>query len=373
MTQSSTRYVGRDVHQESLAVAYVAEEHQAAVISLGSLGTRQCDIDRRIRTLPSTSHQLVLVSDAGPCGSWRSRDRPKKGHIGWVVAPSLLPKKAGDRVNTTRRDAIPLARLRRSGDRTPVSVPQGEDDAIRDLSRAREEALRDLQTAKQRLNAFLLRHDLRSTGRATGGPAHLRHLRWRSEGVWPTPAQHSVFQASVRAVTEPSERRGRRAQELQDQVHTWRLRPVVDARQALRGVQLTVAVTIGAEWGDLSRFDKPTQLRSSLGLTPSAYSTGAHRRQGAITKTGTAHARRALIEGAWASRSPATVSRHLPWRLAQRPTPLQDISGRAQARLCTRDRPLRARGTPPNRGVVAIARELSAFLGAMAQQVPATS
>jgi transposase len=148
---------------------------------------------------------------------------------------------------------------------------------------------------------------------------------------------------------------------------------VVDARQALRGVQLTVAVTIVAEWGDLSRFDKPTQLRSSLGLTPSAYSTGAHRRQGAITKTGTAHARRALIEGAWASRSPATVSRHLPWRLAQRPTPLQDISGRAQVRLCTRDRPLRARGTPPNRGVVAIARELSACMGAMAQQVPATS
>jgi transposase len=265
MTQSSTRYVGRDVHQESLAVAYVAEAHQAAVLSLGSLGTRQCDIDRRIRTLPSTSHQLVLVSDAGPCGSWRSRDRPKKGHIGWVVAPSLLPKKAGDRVNTTRRDAIPLARLRRSGDRTPVSVPQGEDDAIRDLSRAREEALRDLQTAKQRLNAFLLRHDLRSTGRATGGPAH---LRWRSEGVWPTPAQHSVFQEYVRAVIDHTERLQRLDQELHEQVHAWRLCPVVEALQALRGVQLTIAVTTVAELGDLTRFENPRQLMSYLGLTP---------------------------------------------------------------------------------------------------------
>ncbi len=255
----------------------------------------------------------------------------------------------------------------RSGDRTPVYVPQVEDEAIRDLSRAREDALRDRKTAKHRLKAFLLRHDIRSTGRATWGPAH---LRWLSEVVCPTPAQQIVFQAYVRAVTEHSERLGRLEQALQDQVHTWRLRPVVDALQALRGVQFTVAVTIVAELGDRSRVGKPSQLMSSLGLTPSEYSTGDHRRQGAITKTGNAHARRALIERAWACRYPAKVSRHLQWRLEQLPKPLRDIGWKAQVRLCTRDRHLMARGKHPNRVVVAIARELSACMWAIAQQVP---
>jgi transposase len=177
----------------------------------------------------------------------------------------------------------------------------------------------------------------------------------------------------VRAVTEHSERLGRLEPERQDQVHTWRLCPVVEALQALRGVQLTVAVTTVAELGDLSRFDKPSQLMRDLGLTPSEYSTGGHRRQGAITKTGNAHARRARIEGAWADRYPANVSRHLQWRLEQLPKPLQGISWKAQVRRCKRDRPLMARGKHPNRVVVAIARELRAFMWAIAQQVPVTS
>lgn len=135
----------------------------------------------------------------------------------------------------------------------------------------------------------------------------------------------------MRAGTEPSARLGRLEQARHDQVHTWRLRPVIDALQALRGVQLTVAVTLVAERGDLSRVDKPSQRMSDLGLTPAAYSTGDHRRQGAIPTTGKAHARRALIAGAWAYRDPANVSRHLPWRREQRPTPLQDISWKASA------------------------------------------
>lgn len=369
MNQSSTLYVGMDVHKESIAVAYVAEEHHAEVVYLGAIGTRQCDIDQLIRKMPSNSQHLLFVYEAGPCGYWLYRYLTKKGHVCWVVAPSLIPKKAGDRVKTNRRDAIQLARLMRSGDLTPVSVPQVEDDASRDLSRAREDALRDLKTAKHRLNAFLLRHDIRYTGRATWSPAH---LRWLSEVVCPTPAQQIVFQAYVRAVTEHSERLGRLEQELQDQVHTWRLRPVVDALQALRGVQFIVAVTIVAELGDLSRFDKPSQLMSYLGLTPSEYSTGDHRRQGAITKTGNAHARRALIEGAWAYRYPAKVSRHLQLRLEQLPKPIQDISWKAQVRLCKRYRQLLARGKHVNRVVVAIARELSAFMWAIAQQLAVT-
>jgi transposase len=189
LTQSSTLDVGMDVHQEAIAVASVAEAHRAEVIYLGSIGTRQGDIDMRIRTLQSKSPQLVFVYAAGPCGSWLYRSRTKKGHLCWVVAPALIPKKAGARVETNRRDAIHLARLRRSGDLTPVYVPQVEDEAIRDLSRARADAPRDLKTAKHRLKAFLLRHDLRDTGRATWGPAH---LRWLSEVACPTPAQHIV-------------------------------------------------------------------------------------------------------------------------------------------------------------------------------------
>ncbi len=370
MTQSSTLDVGVDVHKEAIAVAYVAEAHRAEVIYLGAIGTRQCDIDRLIRTRQSKSQHLVFVSEAGPGGYWLYRYVTKNGHICWVVAPSLIPKKAGDRVPTNRRDAIRLARLRRSGDLTPVYVPQGEDEAIRDLSRARADALRALKTAKPRLKAFLLRHDIRSTGRATWGPAH---RRWRSAVVCPTPAQHIVFQEYGRAVTEHRERLGRLAQELQDQVHTWRLRPVVAALQALRGVQFTGAVTIVAEPGDLSRFAKPSQPMSDRGLTPSEYSTGDHRRQGAITKTGHAHARRALIEGAWAYRYPAKVSRQLQWRWEQRPKPLQDLSWKAQVRLCQRDRRLMARGKHPKRVVVAIAPELSALMWAIAHQGPVTS
>jgi transposase len=367
MPQSSTVYVGLDVHKDSIAVAYVAQDHGAEVVSLGNIGTRQCDIDPLIRRLQSKSPQRVFVYEAGPCGYWLYRYLTKKGHVCWVVAPSLIPKKAGDRVKTNRRDAIKLARLMRSGDRTPVYVPAVEDEAIRDLCRAREDAIRDLKAAKFRLKAFLLRQDIRSTGRATWSPAH---LRWLSEVVCPTAAPQIVFQEYVQAVTEHTARLQRLEEELHEQVQTWRLAPVVDALQGLRGVQFTVAVTTVAELGDLTRFENPRQLMSYLGLTPSEYSSGERRRQGGITKTGNTHARRALIEGAWAYRYPAQVSRHLQRRLEKLPKPVQDLSWKAQVRLCKRYRQLNARGKQVNQIVVAIARELVAFMWAIAQQVP---
>jgi transposase len=191
LQQSSTLYIGMDVHKDSIAVAYVAQDHGAEVIYLGAIGTRQCDIDQLIRKMQSKAKHLVFVYEAGPCGYWLYRYLTKKGSACWVVAPSLIPKKAGDRVKTNRRDAMQLARLMRSGDLTPVYVPKVEDEAIRDLSRAREDTLRDLKAATFRLKAFLLRHDIRYTGRATWGAAH---LRWLSEVVWPTPAQQIVFQ-----------------------------------------------------------------------------------------------------------------------------------------------------------------------------------
>jgi transposase len=369
MSQSSTLYVGLDVHKDSIAVAYVAKDHEAHVISYGTIGTRHADIDQLTRKLQSKAKRLVFVYEAGPCGYWLYRYLCKKGYDCWVVAPSMIPQRPGDRVKTDRRDAMQLARLMRSGDLTPVYVPKVEDEAIRDLCRAREDAIRDLKAAKFRLKAFLLRHDIRYTGQATWNPAP---LRWLSEVVCPTPAQQIVFQEYVRAVNEHTERLQRLAQELNEHVTTWRLHPVVEALQALRGVQFTVAVTTVAELGDLTRFDTPRQLMGYLGLTPSESSSGPRRRQGAITKAGNSHARRALVEGAWAYRYPAKVSRHLQLRLEKQPKAIQDISWKAQVRLCKRYRQLLARGKHVNQVVVAIARELVGFMWAIAKEVPVT-
>jgi transposase len=367
MHQSSTLYVGLDVHKESIAVAHVPKDHDAEVIYLGTIGTRQCDSDELIRNMQSKAKQLVFVYEAGPCGYWLYRYLRKKGYECWVVAPSLMPKKAGDRVKTDRRDAVQLARLMRSGDLTPVYVPTVADEAIRDLVRAREDAIRDLKAAKNRLKAFLLRQDIRYAGRANWGPAH---LRWLSAVVGPTPAQQMVFQEDVRAVSEHHERLQRLEAELHDHVQAWRLYPVVQALQALRGVQFTGAVTLIAELGDLTRFENPRQLMSYLGLTPSEYSSGERRRQGTITKAGNTFARRALIEGAWAYRYPAKVSRHLQVRLEQVPKTIQDLSWKAQVRLCKRFRSLTTRGKHANQVVVAIAREMAAFIWAITREVP---
>ena len=369
MAQGSTLFIGLDVHKESIAVAYVAEEREAEVVFLGTIGTRQCDIDKLIRKLQAKGKRLHLVYEAGPCGYWLYRYLAKKTLQCWVVAPSQIPKKAGDRVKTDRRDAVQLARLLRSGDLTPVYVPGVEDEAIRDLVRAREDALKDGKAAKARLKAFLLRQDIRYAGRANWGPAH---LRWLAEVVCPTPAQQIVFQEYVRAVSEHTERLPRLEAELQTQGQSWRWAPGVAAIQALRGVQFTVAVTLIAELGDLSRFDNPRQLMSYLGLTPSEHTSGERRRQGAITKTGNSHARRALIEGAWAYRYPAKVSRHLQLRLEKVPKVIQDISWKAQVRLCKRYRRLVARGKNVNQVVVAIAREMAAFVWAVARKVEVT-
>jgi transposase len=369
MPQSRTLYVGLDVHKDSIVVAYVAQDHGAEVTFLGTIGTRQCDIDQLIRKMQSKANHLIFVYEAGPCGYWLYRYLSKKGYDCWVVAPSLIPKKPGDRVKTDRRDAVQLARLARSGDLTVVYVPKVEDEAIRDLTRAREDTLRDLKSAKFRLKAFLLRHDIRYTGRANWSPAH---LRWLAEVVCPTPAQQIVFQEYVRAITEHTERLQRLDQELHDQVTSWRLQPVVEALQALRGVQFTAAATMVAELGDLTRFESPRELMKFLGLIPSEYTSAERRRQGSITKAGNTHARRALVEGAWAYRYPAKVSRHLQLRLEKQPKIIQDISWKAQVRLCKRYRQLLARGKHANVVTVAIARELAGFMWAIAQQVPVT-
>jgi transposase len=271
------------------------------------------------------------------------------------------------RVKTNRRDAVELARLLRSGDLVSVWVPRIEDEAVRDLCRARDAARITLKAAKLRLKSFLLRLDLQYTGRATWNDAHRRYL---ARVVCPTPAQQIVFQESLHAVDEQVERLARLERELVELTPSWRLQPLVEALQALRGVQWLVAITVVAELGDITRFDNPRQLAAFVGLIPSEHSSGTTRHQGGITKTGNGRARRALVEAAWAYRFNAKVSEQIRKRLETLPKPIQDIAWKAQLRLCKRFRRLTSHGKHPNVAVTAIARELLAFMWAIAKEVP---
>jgi transposase len=367
MDSSTSLFVGLDVHKDTIAVACAGAGRQGDVLSLGTIGTRKADIDKLLRKLVARGATLHFAYEAGPCGYGLYRYLTGRGFDCQVVAPSLIPKKPGDRVKNDRRDARELARNLRAGELTAVYVPHLDDEAIRDLTRARVDALKDLQAARFRLKGFLLRHDVRYTGTANWGPAH---LRWLATLSFPHPAQQIVFQEYVRTVDERQERLERIDTELQDQVPRWRLFPVVQAVQSLRGVAFTVAATTIAEIGDLGRFTNPRQLMAYLGLVPSEHSSGPRRRLGGITKAGNSHARRVLVEAAWAYRFPAKVSRQLQCRLENAPPWAQEISWKAQLRLCKRYRRLLARGKHPNQVTVAIARELAAFLWDIARQVP---
>ena len=370
MKKPATLFVGLDDHKDSISVAYVPVDRAAEVTYVGRIGTRPADVDKLVRRLQAKADRLVFAYEAGPCGYGLYRQLTGHGLTCLVVAPSLIPRKPGDRVKTDRRDAVQLARLLRSGDLDSVYVPSVEDEALRDLCRAREAAVVTLKAAKFRLKSFLLRLGLHYTGRADWNDAHLRYL---AKVVCPTPAQQIVFQESLRAVDEQVQRLKRLEAELADLVPAWRLAPVVHALQALRGVQDVVATTMVAEIGDLTRFDNPRQLAAFLGLVPSEDSSGDRRRQGPITKAGNGHARRALVEGAWAYQYPAKVSPAIQKRLEGLPKTVQDIAWKAQVRLCKRFRRLVARGKHPNVVVTAIARELAAFMWAIAKEVPVTA
>jgi transposase len=362
--------VGLDVHKETISVAYAAGGTVEPPQFVGEIGTRQCDVDKLVRRLHTRSRRLVFAYEAGPSGYVLHRYLTGKGLECRVVAPSLIPKKPGDRVKTDRRDAVELARLLRSGDLTGVYVPSVEDEAIRDVCRARDATRVTLKSAKLRLKSFLLRLGFNYVGRADWNEAHRRYL---AQVVCPTPAQQIVFQEALRAVDEQVERLARLDEQLLDLAPSWRLYPVVEALQALRGVQWIVALTVVAELGDLTRFDNPRQLAAFVGLTPSEHSSGASRRQGGITKTGNSRARRVLVEGAWAYRYPAKISAHIQRRIDKLPKVAQDIGWKAQLRLCKRYRRLVARGKHANIVITAIARELLAFMWAIAKEVPITA
>lgn len=363
----STVYVGLDVHKESISVAYAVGSSSEAPVFLGPIRNRCAEIDAAIRRLRSKGGRLVVAYEAGPCGFVLYRYLSGKGIDCHVVAPSLIPRQPGNKVKTDRRDAMELARLLRSGDLRSVWVPSVEDEAIRDLSRARDATQLTLKAAKLRLKSFLLRLGLHYTGRATWGDAHMRYL---AKVVCPTPTQQIVFQELLLAVDEQVTRLARLEAQLAELTPHWRLAPVVAAVQALRGVQSLLATTVLAELGDLTRFDSPRQLAAFVGLIPSEYSSGTSRHQGGITKSGNTRARRALVEAAWAYRFAAKVSPHILSRSESLPKPIQAIGWKAQVRLCTRFRRLRARGKHVNVVCTAIARELLAFMWAIAKEVP---
>lgn len=360
-------YVGLDVHKESIVIA-LADSGGEEVREYGSIDGSLSALDSVIRKLHSRGKQrLEFVYEAGPCGYGVYRHLTAKRFDCMVVAPSKIPRAKGNRIKTDRRDAMQLARLLRSGDLTPIYVPKEEDEAIRDLSRAREDAKTAQTKARQRLNAFLLRHGFRYSGKKHWSGVH---LRWISDITTEHPAQQLVLEEYIDTVRCCAERVERLTAQLREFVSHWRMAPMVDAVQALRGVSLITAATSIAELGDLRRFDRPDELMSFLGLVPSEHSSGDHVRRGSITKTGNGHVRRVLVEAAWAYRFPARVSRALLRRQEHLSREVCETAWKAQVRLCSRFRAMAARRKPSQVIVTAIARELSAFMWAIANQVP---
>ena len=309
---------------------------------------------------------FIFVYEAGPCGYWVYRLLTKLGHQCYIVAPSLIPKKAGDKIKTDKRDALKLTQLLKTGDADPIYVPEPEDEAIRDLSRARERAMDDLKAAKYQLKAMLLRNYIQYEGKDNWS---LKHLRWLTEIVLPYPSQQLVLQEYIQTVNERLARLKRLDDELLHHVKQWRFYPVVKAIQAMRGVRLLVAAGVISKLGDLTRFDHPSKLMEYVGLVPSEYSTGGVRKLGGITKTGNSRARRLLVEGAHSYKYVANISTELQKRQEGLPKEIIDIAWKSQVRLCKRYSRLMKRGKHRSVVVTAIAREMIAFIWTIAREV----
>lgn len=357
MSEGITAFVGLDVHKESIAIA-VAQPGRAAPRFMGTTGPVRAEVEKALAHL-GAPEDLLIVYEAGPCGYGLARQLCARGYRCEVVAPTLIPRKAGDRIKTDRRDALALAHFARAGDLTAVMIPPEPDEAIRDLSRARQDAVRARLKARQQLKAMLLRHGHRYVGKSSWTAAHERFL---ATIRFAHPAQDIAFVEYRSAVSEAHERVERISIALRAQVAQWRLQPLVAALMTLRGIDLIAAVTLIAELGDLRRFEHPKRLMAFLGLVPSECSTGDSRSLGSITKAGNSHARRVLIEAAWAYRFPARIARALQVRNESQPRALRETAWRAQVRLCQRYRRLNARGLHKNKICTAIARELAGFL-----------
>ncbi len=365
----TTKYIGLDVHKETIAVAVAEDGGAREVRFLGTIPNTPEAIGRLVSKLAEPGIELEFCYEAGCLGYGVQRQLTKLGARCIVVAPSMIPRKAGDRVKTDRRDAVTLARLLRAGELTAIWVPDEAHEAIRDLVRARRVAREDASAAKQALLSFLLRHGRRFPGRANWTKAH---WRWLGEQAFDSPHHQLVFEEYKHRIRQAEERCARLEPALAEAVPGWSLAPLVDALQALRGVGLVVAATLAAEIGDLRRFRTPKQLMAWLGLVPAEHSSGTRRRQGGMTKTGNALARTMLVEAAWSYRLPAREERRYRAGIQGLPEAIRSIAWRAQVRLAQRFRKLAATGKPLPKVNAAIARELAGFVWAVAHRVTPT-
>jgi len=359
-------YVGLDVHKNSIDVAIAESGIEGEVRSYGKIDSSMEALNKLIRKIRFKETKLQFVYEAGPCGYEIYRHLISKGHACSVVAPSMVPRRSGDRIKTDRRDAINLVRLFRAGELTCIYIPTEEDEAIRDLTRCRDDMKRLQRKVRQRLLAFLLRHGFRYRGKKNWTQAH---MNWLAGVKMPHPAQQIVLQEYIDAAGECTNRLQRITGQIQAMLCEWSRAPFVRAYQALRGVSLIVATTVVAEIGDMSRFKNPKELMAYLGLVPSEHSSGNSVHRGAITRTGNGHVRRVLIEAAWTYKTQARKTLPILKRQAGLSKSICDISWKAQTRLCARYRRLYAKGKSRQATITAIARELSGFIWAIDQEV----
>lgn len=358
-------YVGLDVHKSTIAVAFVRGVRSQAQY-FGEIANEPQAVVKLLEQLSPDGEVMNFCYEAGPCGYELYHQLRRLGHQCEVVAPSLIPRKAGVRIKTDRRDALMLAKLYADGSLTPVWVPDKEQEAMRDLSRAREDFKQMETKARQRLGAFLLRNGKVYPGKSKWTQAY---WRWLETVTLETAVQHIVLQEYVQAVREAQ----RRVQALEGQIRLairgWSLEPVVQALMAMRGSSLVTAVTIVAELGDISRFTGPRQLMAYLGLVPSEYSSGGKRRQGSLTRTGNGHVRRVLVESAWNYRFMPRKTRDIQRRAEQTSEAVQAIAWEGQKRLCGRYQSLLRAGKAKQQVTAAVAREMCGFIWAIACEV----
>jgi transposase len=359
--KKSIRFVGMDVHAETIAVA-VADDGE--VRSLGMIPNRPEYVRKLVKKL-GDPRTLRVCYEAGPCGYVLYWQLTKLGVHCDVVAPTLIPVKSGDRVKTDKRDAKKLARLHRAGELTPVWVPDGAHEALRDLVRAREAAKKDQLRARHRLSKFLLRQGRRKPVGVKSWTQ--KHEQWLKIQKFEHRAQEVTFLDYLHEVEHAGERIVRLERAIDEAVEAApeEIRAVVAALQALRGVAKVTSATIVAEVGKLSRFEKPPQLMSYSGTVSSENSTGERVRRGAITKAGNAHLRRVLGQAAWAYRHRPSKGYDLKKRQEGLSEEVKEIAWKAQHRLHSRYRHLTNKGKEHGKVITAISRELLGFIWAI--------
>jgi transposase len=361
-----SKFVGLDVHKATIAIS-VADANGGEVRYVGEIANTPEAIEKLVRQLRKGDAHLSFCYEAGPCGYGIYRQLSDLGWDCQVVAPSLIPRKAGERVKTDRRDSLMLARLHRAGALTAVWVPDDAQEGLRDLTRAREDMKHLQRQAKQRLSAFLLRYGKCYSGKSNWTQAH---YRWLEQQKFGQPVQQIVFQEYVDTVKALSKRIDGLDTQLERVANESVFWPVIEGLMAPRGVNLLTAMTVVAEIGDLRRFDSAPQLMAYLGLVPSEHSSGATRSRGAITKTGNAHVRRVLVEASWTYRHPARKTAHLQRRAERTSEAVQDIAWKAQKRLCARYQLMEGKGKLKVQACTAVARELTGFIWAIGQALP---